>query len=69
MLIPTGGLFASEEGSLGRKKMTLFTIIIAAMGLFAAITSQSWAFNFFFVGVFIFSFSANYFIQQASKEV
>ena len=69
MLIPIGGLFVSEVGSLGRKKLSIFAASIALIGLFAALSSFSWAFNIFFVTVLIYSLSANYFIHQASKEV
>ena len=69
MLIPVGGLFGSSAGSKGRKDLTIFTLVIALFGVIGILTNYGWALNLFFIGIFIYSFSANYIIQKGAKEI
>jgi tetratricopeptide (TPR) repeat protein len=68
MMIPVGGLFFAEKGTNARKKLTIFTITLAIIGIFALITNLNSLFLIFFLGIFGYGFAANYFISKAARE-
>jgi len=67
MMIPLGGLFMSEKGSSGRKKLTIFTAILGALAALSCIVEP--ILPVFFVGILIFSFTSSYIIGKSAKEL
>lgn len=67
MMIPLGGLFMSEEGTKGRKKLTIFTAILGGLAMFSVFFEPLLV--VFFIGVLVFSFTASYLIGKEAKEL
>lgn len=67
MMIPLGGLFMAEEGTVGRKKLTIFTAILGLLAALSVFIEP--LLIVFFLGVLIYSFTASYLIGKASKEL
>ncbi|HFC01288.1 MAG TPA: hypothetical protein ENJ53_10830 [Phaeodactylibacter sp.] len=68
LLIPVGGLFNSKPKTAARKKLSYYVLGLALVGLIGAVTCASWVLYIFFIGIFIFSFAANYIIMKSAKE-
>ena len=67
MLIPLGGLFMAAEGTEGRKKLTIFTIILGGLAVLSAFVEP--LLIVFFIGILIYSFTASYLIGKGAKEL
>lgn len=70
MLIPVGGIFGVTQGGKARKQLTIYTLVLAAIGLsvlfIPAIASTT--ILLFLVGIFAYGWVANYLISKDAKE-
>lgn len=69
LMIPVGGLFFAEAGTVGRRNLTVFAIGLAAIGGLALLTDSSILFMLFFLGILGYSFVASYIIRKGAKEL
>jgi len=69
MMIPIGGLFFAEKGTVGRRKLTYVTIGLGVLATLALATNQSIFFMIFVLGVLGYSFLASYIIGKGAKAV
>ena len=69
LLIPVGGLFMSRPGTEGRRKLTYFVLVLVALALMALFTDFTWPINALALGILVFSFTANTFMEKSAKEL
>lgn len=69
MMIPVGGLFFAEKGTVGRKNLTIFATGLALVGSLALLTDIGLLFTIFFLGILGYSFAASYIIGKGAKEL
>ncbi len=68
LLIPVGGTFSVDERSSARRYLLLYTGILALGGFYWVATGDLWGLAVLGIGVFAFSWVANYFISKDRKE-
>ena len=69
MLLPVGGLFSVDASGKARKQLSYYTYTLAAVGLVAVFTSgMSILAIIFLLGVFAYSWVANYLIGKDARE-
>lgn len=69
MMIPIGGLFFAEKGTVGRRNLTIFAIGLGVIGSLAILTDMAMLLTIFFIGILGYSFVASYIIGQGAKEL
>ena len=70
MLIPVGGLFATPEGSKARKSLTIYTLILAALGIgFLLNPVLEILAILFMLGIFFYGFVVNYLGTLENRKV
>ena len=70
MLIPVGGVFGVPKGSKARRNLTIYTAILAAVGIgFIAFPALGILAIIFMLGIFFYGFVVNYLIMLANREV
>jgi len=57
----------AAEGTEGRKKLTIFTIILGGLAVLSAFVEP--LLIVFFIGILIYSFTASYLIGKGAKEL
>jgi tetratricopeptide (TPR) repeat protein len=69
MLIPVGGLFSVQAEGKARKKLLYYTIALGVTGLFGVfVPSANLLIYVFLIGVFAYSWIANFLIGQDARE-
>jgi tetratricopeptide (TPR) repeat protein len=69
MLVPVGGTFTVDADGKARRSLIYYSLaltVVALLGIF--IPSLGWMLFLFFIGIFAFSWVANYLIGQDAKE-
>lgn len=69
MMIPVGGVFFAEEGTVGRRNLTYLTIGLGLLAILALLTDKSIFFMIFGLGILGYSFLAGYIIERGAKEL
>jgi len=69
MMIPIGGLFFAQAGTVGRRNLTIFATVLGVIGGLALLTDISMLFMIFFLGILGYSFVASYIIGKGAKEL
>ena len=69
LLLPVGGLFSVDAQGKARKQLTFYTYGLAAVGLVGAFTSgMNILVIIFLLGIFAYSWVANYLIGKDARE-
>lgn len=69
MLVPIGGLFTVDKGGKARRSLLIYTLVLTAVGLTGIfIPAAGFLIFVFFIGIFAYSWVANYLIGQDAKE-
>ena len=69
MMIPVGGLFFAEAGTVGRRNLTIFAVGLGIIGGLALLTDLPMLLTIFFLGILGYSFVASYIIGKGAKEL
>lgn len=68
MLIPAGGAYSVPAGTTARRNLLLYGVVMLGCGLAWSLGGVGGAFAIFALGIFFYSWVANYFISKAAKE-
>lgn len=70
MLIPMGGVFGMPEGSKPRQYLTIYSSVLAVVGIsFIAFPSMSILALIFGLGIFFYGFVVNYLVMLANRKI
>ena len=67
MMIPIGGIFFAEKGTVGRRNLTYVTIGLGILAGLALVTDKSIFFVIFVLGILAYSFLASYIIGKGAR--
>lgn len=68
LLIPVSGSFLAPPGSLARKQLVVYAIVLAVCGLLPILFPAVFMLIFIYgIGIFIYGFAANYILHRAAR--